>query len=165
MSKRPTLLQHFRSFAYQNNTTNFDVALEYFTVFGGTGWDVETSGNGLGVEFEDAVDYLELKSLLKYDKKIEITILAKRESGKILVGECKYSKREAKMHMLSSLKEKCEKVGLNADEYVLFSKNGFTSEMKELSDENLMLLTNEDFFSLLDNLNEKDLLVYKNKKY
>jgi len=308
MSKRPTLLQHFRSFAYQNNITDFDVALEYFTVFGGTGWDVNTSksvdelikekvlsnyeelhkgvinfthGNGLyhmmltiialGVEYEDdlfkkagvgrdkgeeAVDYLELKSLLKFDtsleeprnerykqsdkllyefpfmrfwfatispyyqnissgdfsefetkwsalkgnfsislsnrlalelvkerfatkfqsdpivsmgsyfdKKIEITILAKRKSGKILAGECKYSIKEAKMHMITSLKEKCEKVGLDADEYVLFSKNGFMSELKELSDDNLMLLTNEDFSSLLDNLSEKDLLVYKNKKY
>ena len=308
MSKRPTLLQHFRSFAYQNNITDFDVALEYFTVFGGTGWDIDTSksvdelikekilsnyedlhkgvinfthGNGLyhmmltiialGVEYEDdvfkkagvgrdkgeeAVDYLELKSLLKfdtsveeprnerykqsdkllyefpfmrfwfatispyyqsissedfsefetkwnalrgnfsislsnrlalelvkerfapkfesdpiismgsyYDKKIEISILAKRKSGKILAGECKYSKTEAKMHMITSLKEKCEKVGLDADEYVLFSKNGFMPEVKELTDENLMLLTNEDFSSLLNNLSEKDLLVYKNKKY
>jgi len=308
MSKRPTLLQHFRSFAYQNNITNFDVALEYFTVFGATGWDIDSSksvdelikekilsnyedlhkgvinfthGNGLyhmmltiialGVEYEDdvfkkagvgrdkgeeAVDYLELKSLLKfdtsveeprnerykqsdkllfefpfmrfwfatispyyqsissgdfsefetkwnalrgnfsislsnrlalelvkerfatkfesdpivfmgsyYDKKIEISILAKRKSGKILAGECKYSKTEAKMHMLISLKEKCEKVGLNTDEYVLFSKNGFMPEVKELSDDNLMLLQNEDFSSLLDNLSEKDLLVYKNKKY
>ena len=308
MSKRPTLLQHFRSFAYQNNIRDFAVALEYFTVFGGTGWDIDsaksvdvlikekvltnyedlhkgvtnfTHGNGLyhmmlsiialGVEYEDdvfkkagvgrvkgedAVDYLELKNLLKfdtsiadpvnerykqsdkllfefpfmrfwfatispyyqsissgdfsefevkwhalrgnfsialnnllalelvkerfsskfkddsivsigsyYDKKIEISILAKRKSGKMLVGECKYSKTEAKMHMLSSLKEKCEQVGLKVDEYVLFSKNGFTAELKELDDENLMLLSNENFTSLLDALSEKDLLVYKNKKY
>jgi len=67
--------------------------------------------------------------------------------------------------MLTSLKENCEKVGLEADEYVLFSKNGFTSELKEFRDENLMLLSNEDFSSLLENLSEKDLLVYKNKKY
>ena len=43
MSKRPTHLQHFRSFAYQNNIKDFDKALEYFTVFGGTGWDVDGS--------------------------------------------------------------------------------------------------------------------------
>ncbi|CAA6823341.1 MAG: ATPase, partial [uncultured Sulfurovum sp.] len=100
-----------------------------------------------------------------YDKKIEITILAKRKSGKMLAGECKYSKTEAKMHMLTSLKEKSEKVGLDADEYVLFSKNGFAPELKELKDENLMLLSNEDFSTLLDGLSEKDLLVYKNKKF
>jgi hypothetical protein len=43
MAKHPTLLQHFRSFAYQNNIKDFDVALEYFAVFGGTGWDVDAS--------------------------------------------------------------------------------------------------------------------------
>ncbi len=43
MSKRPTLLQHFRSFSYQNNIKDFDKALEYFTVFGGTGWDIDKS--------------------------------------------------------------------------------------------------------------------------
>ena len=43
MSKRPTLLQHFRSFAYQNNIRDFEKALEYFTVFGGTGWSVDAS--------------------------------------------------------------------------------------------------------------------------
>ena len=43
MAKHPTLLQHFRSFSYQNNIKDFDKALEYFTVFGGTGWDVDVS--------------------------------------------------------------------------------------------------------------------------
>ena len=42
MAKHPTLLQHFRSFAYQNNIQDFDKALEYFSVFGGTGWDVDS---------------------------------------------------------------------------------------------------------------------------
>lgn len=43
MAKHRTLLQHFRSFAYQNKINDFDTALEYFTVFGGTGWDVDIS--------------------------------------------------------------------------------------------------------------------------
>ena len=43
MAKHPTLLQHFRSFSYQNNIKDFDKALEYFSVFGGTGWDVDSS--------------------------------------------------------------------------------------------------------------------------
>ncbi len=123
MSKRPTLLQHFRSFAYQNNIKEFDKALEYFTVFGGTGWDVDVSksvatlieekilsnyealhdsmtrythNNGLyhmilsiialGVNYEndvfkkakvgkdkgeEAIDYLESKSLIKFDLSVE----------------------------------------------------------------------------------------------
>jgi len=308
MSKRPTLLQHFRSFAYQNNIRDFDVALEYFTVFGGTGWDVDTSksvdalikekvlgnyepihngitrfthGNALyhmllsiialGESHEDAVfkkgrvgrdkgeeamDYLEMKSLLKfdtsvekplkssdgksdrvffelpfmrfwfatispyyksistkdfsefeekwsqlrgnfsillsnqlvlglvkqsfvakfsadpivsigsyYDKQVQIEILAKRKSGKMLAGECKYSKTEAKINMINTLKEKCQKIELNIDDYVLFSKNGFSSEVVDLQDAEITLLSQEHLSSLVDNLSEKDLLVYKNKKY
>ena len=54
MAKHPTLLQHFRSFAYQNNIKDFDTALEYFTVFGGTGWDVDVS-NSVGTLIEEKV--------------------------------------------------------------------------------------------------------------
>ena len=43
MAKHPTLLQHFRSFAHQNKIGDFDTALAYFSVFGGTGWDVDIS--------------------------------------------------------------------------------------------------------------------------
>lgn len=308
MAKRPTLLQHFRSFAYQNNIREFDKALEYFTVFGGTGWDIDksksvdvlirekilanyepihnsiiryTHGNGLyhmllsiialGENHEDAVfkkgrvgrdkgeeamDYLEMKSLLRfdtsiekplkssdaksdrvffelpfmrfwfatvspyyksittgnfsefeekwsqlrgnfsillsnllvlelvkqtfaaifsddpivtigsyYDKHVQIEILAIRKSGKMLAGECKYSKKEAKMNMINALKEKCQKVELDIEDYVLFSKNGFSSEVEQMNDEALTLLTHHHLSSLLDNLSTDDLLVYKNKKY
>ncbi len=308
MSKRPTLLQHFRSFAYQNNIREFDKALEYFAVFGGTGWDVDTSKSvealieekvlrnyepihksmtrythnnpvyhmllsivALGVNHEhdafkkakigrdkgeEAMDYLEKKSLLKfdlsvekplkdsdgksdrllfelpfmrfwfavisphyksisegdfseftqkwhilrdnfsillsnqlvldlvkqtvakkfaddpivsigsyYDKHVQIEILAKRKSGKMLAGECKYSKEAAKINMLNSLKEKCQKAELNIADYVLFSKNGFSTEFEQMKDTDITLLSHTHLSSLLDNLSEDDLLVYTNKKY
>jgi len=43
MSKLPTMLEHFRSFCYQNNATDFEQAVEYFAVFGGMGWNVDFS--------------------------------------------------------------------------------------------------------------------------
>ena len=43
MSKHPTLLEQFRSFCFQNNTTDFEKAVEYFAVFGGMGWKVDFS--------------------------------------------------------------------------------------------------------------------------
>ena len=308
MSKRPTLLQHFRSFAYQNNIRDFDTALEYFTVFGGTGWDVDGSKSvdelieekvlrnyeslhksmtrythnnpvyhmllsivALGVNHEhdvfkkaklgkdrgeEAIDYLEKKSLLKfdfsvekplkegdgksdkvlfelpfmrfwfamispyyksisegdfsefeekwnqlrgnfsillsnqlvlelvkqsvatkfsddpivsigsyYDKHVQIEILAIRKSGKMLAGECKYSKDAAKINMLNSLKEKCQKAELDITDYVLFSKNGFSSEVEQVKDADITLLSHVHLSSLLDNLSKDDLLVYTNKKY
>ena len=308
MSTHPTLLQHFRSFAYQNKLRDFDKALEYFSVFGGTGWDVDTSksvdtvieekvlsnyealhesmtrythNNGLyhmvlsiialGVNHEndvlkkakvgrdkgeEAIDYLVSKSLIKfdlsvekplnegggksdrvlfdlpfmrfwfamispnyqsisqgnydeftqkwhkirdnfsillsnllllelvketcntkyendpivkigsyYDKKVEIDILAVRKSGAMIAAACKYSKDPAKSNMMHTLIEKCTKAELEISDYVLFSKNGFTPEVEALKEKEVILLSETELSSLLDNLSEKDLLVYKNKKY
>ncbi len=308
MSKHPTLLQHFRSFAYQNNIRDFEKALEYFTVFGGTGWDVDTSksvailieekvlsnyealhesmtrythNNGLyhmilsiialGVNHEndvlkkakvgkdkgeEAIDYLVSKSLIKfdlsvekplndgggksdrvlfdlpfmrfwfamispnyqsvsqgnydefaqkwhkirdnfsillsnlllldlvketfnaksendpivkigsyYDKKVEIDILAVRKSGAMIAASCKYSKEPAKSNMMHTLIEKCTKAELEISDYVLFSKNGFTSEVEALKEKEVILLSGTELSLLLDDLSKDDLLVYKNKKY
>ena len=308
MAKHPTLLEHFRSFAYQNNIKDFDKTLEYFAVFGGTGWDVDVSRSvetlieekvlrnyepihksmtrythnnpvyhkllsivALGMEHEhdtfkkakigrdkgeEAMDYLEQKSLLKfdfsvekplkegdaksdrvifalpfmrfwfalispnykniaegdfseftqkwqqvkanfsillsnllvrellkqsfaekfsadpivsigsyYDKHTHIEILAKRKSGKMLAGACKYSKDAAKINMLNTLKEKCQKSELNIEDYVLFSKNGFSSEVEQSIGEETTLLTQTHLGTLLDKLSKDDFLVYTNKKY
>jgi hypothetical protein len=100
-----------------------------------------------------------------YDKHVQIEILAKRKSGKMLAGECKYSKKPAKINMFNSLKEKCQKAQLKIDDHVLFSKNGFSSEVEEMEDEDITLLSQGHLSSLLDNLSEDDLLVYTNKKY
>ena len=43
MSKHPTLLHHFRSFYLQNRLDDLEIAIEYFTVFGGTSWNVDTT--------------------------------------------------------------------------------------------------------------------------
>jgi len=308
MAKHPTLLQHFRSFSFQNNISDFDKALEYFTVFGGTGWDIDTSksvatlieekvlanyealhesmtrythNNGLyhmmlsiialGVNHEndvfkkskvgrdkgeEAIDYLESKSLIKfdlsvekplkegggksdrilfdlpfmrfwfamispnyqsimegdydefaqkwhktrdnfsillsnlllrdlvketlnaknkndpivkigsyYDKKLEIDILAKRKSGAMIAVACKYSNEPAKSNMMHTLIEKCTKAELEISDYVLFSKNGFTPEVEALKEKEVVLLSGKNLSSLLDNLSDKDLLTYTNKKY
>jgi len=308
MAKRPTLLQHFRSFAYQNNIIEFNKALEYFTVFGGTGWDVDVSksvgtlieekvltnyeplhesmtrythNNGLyhmvlniialGVNHEkdvlkkakvgrdkgeEAIDYLVSKSLIKfdlsierplteesaksdrvlfdlpfmrfwfamispnyqsishgdydefaqkwhkvrdnfsvmlsnllvlelvketfntksqkdpivkigsyYDKKVEIDVLAIRKSGSMIAAACKYSKEPAKRNMIDMLIEKCAKAELEISDYVLFSKNGFTPEVEVLKEKEVILYSEKELSSVLDNLSEDDLLTYTNKKY
>ena len=308
MSKHPSLLQHFRSFAYQNNIKDLDTALEYFAVFGGTGWKVNTSKSAetlieekilcnyeplhqsmtrythnnpvyhrllsiiaLGTKHEhdafkkakigrdrgeEAIDYLEQKSLLRfdlsveeaaneserlsdrllfrlpfmrfwfaaispyyqsisvgnygefkekwqqlkgnfsivlsnllirdlvvrrmadghaedpistigsyYDKKTRIELLAIHKSGKILAGECKYSQKPAQVHMLSALKEKCQKADLEAVGYVLFSKHGFSEELEKMEGKEVTLLSQKDLSTLLDDLTKEDLLVYTNRKY
>jgi len=67
--------------------------------------------------------------------------------------------------MLNSLKEKCQKSELDIADYVLFSKNGFSSEVEALKDTDLTLLTQKDLGSLLDDLSKDDLLKYTNRKY
>jgi hypothetical protein len=67
--------------------------------------------------------------------------------------------------MMQTLIEKCTKVELEIADYVLFSKNGFTPEVEALREKEVLLLSSTEFSSLLDNLSEKDLLVYTNKKY
>jgi hypothetical protein len=100
-----------------------------------------------------------------YDKQVQIEILAKCKSGKMLAGECKYSTKPAKTNMLTMLKEKCQKVELDVGEYLLFSKNGFESEVEALKESGLTLLTQKDLASLLEDLSEDDGLKYTNKKY
>jgi len=43
MAKYPTFLEQFRSFYFQNNPKDIEVAIEYFSIFGGMGWSVDTS--------------------------------------------------------------------------------------------------------------------------
>ena len=304
MPKHPTLLQHFRSFCYQNKVTDFEQAVEYFAVFGGMGWKVDMSkplallieekvlknyryihgdiakitqsdrthhallsgialgdrreysafkrANVLRQEGEESIDFLVENNLLLreqsqakplneredvsdkflitlpflrfwfssispyykgirdgdysevklrlehmkqdfsdlmyqqlfqelvvqsfksdpvekigsyWDKANDIDLLAKTKSGKIIAGACKLSKAKAKKSALTQLKEVCQKVELEADTFVLFSKSGFSNELKKEKSETLKLFALKNLKTLLDNLSEKDLLVYTNKKY
>ena len=100
-----------------------------------------------------------------WDKNNEIEILGQTKSGKIVAGACKYSKAKANKSELSKLQEKCDKASLKADSFIIFSKNGFSSEFKKEKSDILKLLSLKNLQKLLDDLNEKDLLINTNKKY
>lgn len=100
-----------------------------------------------------------------WDKNSEIEILARTKSSKIVAGSCKYSKAKANKSELTKLKEKCSQAQINADIFVIFSKNGFSSEFKKEKGKSLKLFTLKNLRSLMDDLNPKDLLVNTNKKY
>ncbi len=308
MSKHPTLLQQFRSFCFQNSATDFEKAVEYFSVFGGMGWRVDLSkpleelieekvltnyryihaditkitqsnpthhalftalamgdrrehsafkkANVKREEGENSIDFLIKNGLLVFDrsiekpvdekdansdkllftqpfmrfwfssispyykgikegdykevkerwnhmkqgfsdliysqlvmelvkksfkddskggyissigsywdKNVEIDILAKRKSGKMVAGICKYSKSKANKSELTTLKEKCAQAELDIDTFVIFSKNKFSNELKKEKGEKIRLFSTRNMISLMDNLSEKDLLVNTNKKY
>lgn len=304
MSKFPTLLEQFRSFCFQNNTTDIEQAIEYFAVFGGMGWKVDMSkpleelieekvfknyryihgdiakitqsnknhhavmsalatgdgrehsafkragvsrdegeasvgfliDNGLLLrersqeqpvdEHEEVADKLlftlpfmrfwfsfvspyykgiregdygeaklrwenmrqaffepvyrqlvmelvrksfnedRIENIGSYwDKNGEIDILARTKSGKILAGACRFAKSKAKKSDLTKLKETCAAAELNPDIYILFSKSGFSSELKKEKGGGLMLFALKNLRLLVDELSKSDLLVNTNKKY
>ena len=100
-----------------------------------------------------------------WDTELEIDLLAKTKSGKLIAGACKFSKSKAKKSEFTKLQEHCKQAKLDVDTYVLFSKNKFSTELKKQSSESLQLFSLKSLGNLLFELNEKDLLVNTNKKY
>lgn len=100
-----------------------------------------------------------------WDQTDEIEILAKTKSGKIIAGACKYSKSKMKKSELNKLKQTCEKVELKPDIYVLFSKSGFSNELKNEKGPELKLFALKHLNSLIKDLSPSDLIDNQNKKY
>ncbi|RLA71028.1 MAG: ATPase [Epsilonproteobacteria bacterium] len=100
-----------------------------------------------------------------WDKKSEIDILAMTVSGKSIAGTTKLSKSKAKKSELNILKEKCSQAKLKAETFVIFSKNGFSNELKKEKSASVKLFALKNLKMLLDDLSEKDLLVNTNKRY
>jgi len=85
-----------------------------------------------------------------WDNEVELEIYAKTKSGKIIAGTCKYTNAKVKKSELTKLQEKCEKAKIKADIFVIFSKRGFSSELKSLKGENLKLYTVKNFKKLVE---------------
>lgn len=100
-----------------------------------------------------------------WDKNTEIEILGQTKALKVVAGSCKYSKSKANKSELSKLQEKCAHAKLKPDLFVIFSKNGFSSEFKKEKSDTLKLFSLKNLKMLMDDLSEKDLLIHTNKKY
>lgn len=85
-----------------------------------------------------------------WDKDCEIDIFIKNEHF-MLAGEVKYKDHIVSKKLLNELKAKCEIAGLKPDFFVLFSKNGFSKELEELSKKtpNIWLFSLENFKEIL----------------
>ncbi len=97
----------------------------------------------------DEIPKLRGQSLVKlgryWDDDIDIDLLAKTKSGKVIAGACKYSNSKIKKSELTKLKEKCKQVNIDVDVFVLFSKKGYSSELKSLKSDSLKLFTVRNF--------------------
>jgi hypothetical protein len=85
-----------------------------------------------------------------WDDKFELTIVAVTKSGKTIIGSSKYTNSKVKKSELSKLKQIANELGIKVDTYVLFSKKGFSGELKSLKGDNLKLFTPRNFKILLD---------------
>jgi hypothetical protein len=100
-----------------------------------------------------------------WDRDVEIDILAKNESGKLIAGSFKNSNAKASKSDLTKLKEKCIQAELDADLFVIFSKSGFSNELKNEKGENLKLFSTKHFKMLVENLTKKDYIECVSKRY
>ena len=100
-----------------------------------------------------------------WDTNVEIDLLAKTQSGKFIAGSCKFSKAKAKKSELTKLKALCDTAKIDADHYVIFSKNKFSTELKKEKGKNLDLFSLQSLGHLLFELNEDDVLKQDNKRY
>jgi len=83
-----------------------------------------------------------------WDKENEFDILAVTRSGRVVLGECKYTARPVCKSELGKLQHKEQHSNIRADIFVLFSKSGFSNELKAMANEKLLLFDADDMASL-----------------
>jgi len=91
-----------------------------------------------------------------WDRHVEIDLLARTRSGKNIVGECKWTNHKVNKSELGKLHDKCEKIGLESDIIVLFSKRGFSNELYSLQNDALLLFSADDIERLLQGVGDAD---------
>ena len=85
-----------------------------------------------------------------WDKYSEFDIWATHKDGRQILGECKYTSRRVCKSELSKLKHKAETSELDIDIFALFSKSGFSNELQNYNDKDLLLFEFKDFRALLE---------------
>jgi len=107
----------------------------------------QLSNNLLEIYQESKDPLLEKGSF--WDQHSEFDILATTKSGKTILGECKYKNRKICKNELTKLKEKAAQSNIKVDIYALFSLSGFSNELLQNKEKNLLLFEAKDFILLL----------------
>ncbi len=84
-----------------------------------------------------------------WNHKSEFDILQITNSGKLILGECKFKTKKITTAELSKLKHKAAESNIIVDKYALFSRTGFSLELKSKQDDSLILCDMDDFKVLL----------------
>ena len=91
-----------------------------------------------------------IKQIGRYwDDDLDIDLLVRTKDGKTIAGVCKYTNSKVKKSELNILKDKCKKVKIDVDMFVMFSKKGYSNELKSLKGDTLKLYTVKSFSQLV----------------
>ena len=93
-----------------------------------------------------------------WDANIEIDILTITEDEKVYAAECKWTNHQINKKELHKLKEKCEKLDIDPNQMVFFSKRGFSKELVQNQGKELALYTCSDFKALVQNAKTDELI-------
>ena len=83
-----------------------------------------------------------------WDKNIEIDLLIETNNGTIIAGESKWKNHKICKNILKTLQKKCDKAELGASKFALFSKSGFSKELKNIQNDKITLYELKDFEEL-----------------
>jgi hypothetical protein len=86
-----------------------------------------------------------------WDANVEIDILTVTQDEKLYVAECKWTNHKVNKSELHKLLEKCKKLQIIPTQIILFSKRGFSKELKQLEGKDLALYSCEEFSILVKN--------------
>ncbi len=93
-----------------------------------------------------------------WDANLEIDILTITDDENIYVSECKWTNHIINKKELHKLREKCVKLDITPTQIILFSKRGFSKELRQLKSTTLALYSSEDFEALVKS-SSKDKLI------
>lgn len=93
-----------------------------------------------------------------WDANIEIDILTITEDEKVYAAECKWSNHKVNKKEWHKLLDKCEKLGIEPTQVILFSKRGFSKELLQCQGKKLALYCSQDFEALLKNVKQEELI-------
>lgn len=93
-----------------------------------------------------------------WDSKIEIDILTLTDDERVFIAECKWTNHKVNKSELHKLLDKCKKLNIEPTQVILFSKRGFSKELKQLEGKDLALYTSSDFNALVKNSSKGELI-------
>ena len=91
------------------------------------------------IDFTKKIDNSIIESNSYWDKNIELDILALTKNKKIYLGECKWTNHKINKNILAILDKKCTMSNIKPDTILLFSKSGFSNELKKDCPKNVKL--------------------------